>query len=70
MSRAIKPDRRDAVGQLLLIADAERHWVLCGRRLRGDQSVARQYGPRCWRKRNREEAPVFSGQPTALSTNP
>lgn len=43
---------RDRPGQLLLVADAERHCVLCGRRLRGDKSVRRQYGPTCWRKRN------------------
>lgn len=44
-------DKRDRPGQLLLVPDAERHCVLCGRRLRGDKSVKRQYGPRCWRKR-------------------
>lgn len=25
--------------------------MLCGRRLRGDRSVKRQYGPTCWKKR-------------------
>lgn len=51
MPRAVKRDLRDKPGQLLLVADAERHCVLCGRRLRGDRSVKRQCGPRCWRKR-------------------
>lgn len=47
---------RDALGQALLF-DAERHCVLCGLRLRGDLSVKRQYGPRCWRRRCREVTP-------------
>ena len=57
MSRAVKPDRRDKPGQLLLeiVPDAERHCVLCGRPLRRDRSVQRQYGPRCWRKRAKLE---------------
>ena len=47
-------DRRDRPGQLLLIDDAERHCVLCGRRLRSDASVQRQYGRRCWKRRSQE----------------
>lgn len=51
MPRAVKRDQRDKPGQLLLVADAERHCLGCGRRLRTAASAARQYGRRCYRRK-------------------
>lgn len=50
VSRIKRKGQRDLPGQELLF-DAERHCVRCGRRLRGDRSVKRQYGPTCWKRR-------------------
>lgn len=44
---------RDVAGQGLLF-DADRHCYRCGRRLRGEESIARGYGRRCWQRRTDE----------------